>query len=137
MGSGTMYAIPGPTPYIWRIGASRFERFDAFTGSSTKNVTGQPAGLRINRQVMDSNGMLYLNIDDSQDNFQGQIAYNTTVSSTNFYGGVVWNVQRVNPDSTAMRLYNYPYGNSTGVIVENFTMPIQSLSNIHVYKEGG
>ena len=92
MGSGTMFALPGPTPYIWRIGNNRFERFDAFTGQSTKNVTGMPSGpelipllgsssWRMNRQWMDSNGILYINIDDTLERFIGTLAYDTKVSS--------------------------------------------------------
>ena len=148
MGSGTMFALPGPTPYIWRIGNNRFERFDAFTGQSTKNVTGMPSGpelipllgsssWRMNRQWMDSNGILYINIDDTLERFIGTLAYDTKVSSTNFYAGVLWHLQRESMNSTNVYLYNYTYANSTALIVKSYTMPLQDLANMAIDTQAG
>ncbi len=144
MGSGTIFLVPGPTPYIWRIGTSKFERFDAFTGASSKNVTGMPtadflnpiqgtAGWRQNRQWIDSNGILYINTDDILERFVGTMAYDTKVSSSNFFSGVIWNLQRVGMNSTDVKLYKYPAGNqSTPQIVASYTMPLQDLANMAV-----
>jgi outer membrane protein assembly factor BamB len=148
LGSGTMFVIPGPTPYIWRIGATKFERFDAFTGLSSKNVTGQPTGTmlstvqgstswRQNRIWMDGNGILYINIDDVLERFVGTLAYDTKVSSTNFYSGVMWHLQRESMNSTNVCLYNYTYGNATAIILKNYTMPLQDLANMAVDVENG
>ncbi len=148
MGSGSMFGVAGPTPYIWRIGTTKFERFDAVTGLSSKNVTGQPAGSyftllqgssswRQNRLWMDDNGILYINTDDILERFVGTLAYDTKVSSTNFYAGVLWNLERTGMNSTNVCLYNYTYGNSTAVILKNYTMPLQDLANIAVDTENG
>ena len=85
---------------------------------------------------MDGN-ILYINIDDILERFVGTLAYNTTVSSTNFYAGVMWQLQRESMNSTNVYLYNYPYGNSTSVISKNYTMPLQDLANIAVDSPNG
>lgn len=148
MGSGSIFAIPGPVPYIWRISNDRFERFDAFTGQSTKNVTGMPSGSelesllgssrwRMNRQWMDSNGILYINVDDALERFIGTLAYDTKVSSTNFYAGVMWHLQRESMNSTKVYLNSYPYANATAVVVEEYEMPLQDLANMAFDTEAG
>lgn len=146
MGSGTMFAIPGPTPYIWRISANRFERFNAETGASTKNVTGQPTaaeltpvqgagGWRINRSWMDDNGLLYINYDDVLERFAGDIVYDTKSSSTSFWAGVVFHLERESMNSSTVNLYEHPYGNATKQIVESYYMPPQDLANMAIDTE--
>ena len=143
MGSGSMYGVAGPTPYIWFIGATSMQRFDALTGASSKNITGLPTGAsmvnitgqaswRQNRVWMDNKGIVYINIDDALERFVGTLAYNTTVSSSNFYAGVIWQLQRESMNSTNVNLTYFPYGNATGVIQKTFQMPLQDLSNIAV-----
>ncbi|MCW4005949.1 MAG: PQQ-like beta-propeller repeat protein [Candidatus Bathyarchaeota archaeon] len=145
----SVFALPGPTPYLWALSSNRFERFDASTGESTKIVTGQPGGdelinllgssrsWRMNRQWLDSNGIFYINIDDSLERFIGTLAYDTKVSSTNFYAGVLWHIQRESMNSTTVHLYDYPYGNSTAEIIETYTMPIQDLASLAVDTANG
>ena len=145
--SGTLWALPGPsTPYLWLISGSGFRRLNAATGELTKTVTGQPSGQelmdpagstrwRANRHFLTEDGILYINVDDVLESFVGLLAYDTKVSSSDFWAGVLWRVQRVKMGEDDMRLYNYPYGNSTAVIVENFTMPPQDLANMAVDTE--
>jgi outer membrane protein assembly factor BamB len=143
MGSGSMYGVAGPTPYIWFISSTAIQRFDALTGASSKNVTGFPTGAsminftgqaswRQNRVWMDDNGIVYINIDDALERFVGTFAYNTSVSSSNFYGGVMWQLQRQSMNSTNVDLTYFPYGNATGVVQKTYQMPLQDLSNIAV-----
>jgi outer membrane protein assembly factor BamB len=140
-GSGSIFCVPAPTPYIWFVSSTRFERFNAITGASDKNVTGQPTGpelinqmgtssWRINRSWMDSNGILYINNDDILERFIGNVAYDTKSSSNTFYGGVLWSIQRTTMNGTEVNLLSYPYGNATAVVEATYDMPLQDLSNM-------
>ena len=146
--SGSLFALQGPTPYLWGMSSNAFRRYNAETGALQKTVTGQPSGSalfeqfgannwRRNRQWMSPEGILYINVDDRFELFGGLVVYDTTVSSSDYYAGVLWCIERTQMNGTNVALYNYPYGNSTGVIVEEYDMPIQDLANMAIDEEEG
>jgi outer membrane protein assembly factor BamB len=138
--SGTLFALPGPTPYLWTISTTAFRRYNAETGALTKTVTGMPTGANVSQQLsqntwrhnrvwMSEEGIVYFNVDDRFETFGGLAAYDTKVASTDYWAGVLWNIERVNTNKTEVRLYDYPSG-WPGVIVKNYSLPLRiDLSN--------
>lgn len=90
-GTGAIYALPGPTPYIWRTSAAKFDRYNALTGALTKNVTGPGTlyGSTLSRTVMDGNGVFYLNFFEGGF-WRALVKWDSNKADTTWESGIVW-----------------------------------------------
>ena len=101
---GSLFLVPGPTPYVWAVSGNNWVRLDPWDGRVTRtcvfNMEFRPQFSRA-RMVVDENGLFYFHTYNTRANapvLSGQVGRavcwdsNVAATASNWSAGVVWEV---------------------------------------------